>query len=76
MDEFFKGKPWQIGLRRFYPAAAGKEMVFYLRPLHKNATFLPDLNPEDVPDFGEREQVLEVRGLRFEPEYRCSLMFE
>jgi hypothetical protein len=76
VDEFFKGKPWQIGLRRFYPAAAGKEMVFYLRPLHKNATFLPDLNPEDVPDFGEREQVLEVRGVKFVPEYQCSLMFE
>lgn len=75
VDEFFKGQPWQIGLRKLYPGAAGKEMVFYLRPLHKDATFLPDLNPADVPDFRDREQVLEVREVKFTPEYKCTLRF-
>ncbi|MBK6904161.1 MAG: beta-galactosidase [Saprospirales bacterium] len=75
LDEFYKGMPWQIGLRKFYPAAGGKELVFYLRPLHKNATFLPDLDPADVPDFGKRDQVLEVKGLEFVPEYYCVIKY-
>jgi len=35
-DEFWKGTIWQIGLRKFYPAAASKEMVFYFRPVSEN----------------------------------------
>lgn len=76
LDEFYKGIPWQMGLRRFYPAAGGKELVFYLRPLYKNATFLPDLDPADVPDFGKRDQVLEVRSVSFTPEYFCTFQFK
>ena len=74
-DEFYKGFPWSIGLRRFYPEASGKEMVFYFRPLQKNATFLPDLNPGDVADFGGRDQVLEIREISFTPEYETTIQF-
>jgi len=76
VDEFYKGIPWQIGLRRFYPEAGGKDLVFYLRPLYKNATFLPDLDPADVPDFGKQDQVLTVRGVGFVAEYECWVSIE
>ncbi|MCB9282737.1 MAG: beta-galactosidase [Lewinellaceae bacterium] len=75
-DEFYKGIPWKIGLRRFYPEAGDKDLVFYLRPLYKNATFLPDLDPADVPDFGKQDQVLTVRGVGFVAEYGCWVSIE
>ena len=74
-DEFYKGFPWEIGLRRFYPDAAGKEMVFYFRPLQKGATYLADLLPEDVPDFGNKREILEVKVISVTPEYRCIVSF-
>ncbi|MBL7794340.1 MAG: beta-galactosidase [Saprospiraceae bacterium] len=74
-DEFYKGSPWQIGLRKFYPAAAGKEMVFYFRPIYKGATYLPDLNREDVPDFSKSDQLFEVRKISLSPGYQCEIKF-
>ncbi len=40
-DEFNKFIPLQIELRKFYPNAARKEMLFYFRSLQKEATYLP-----------------------------------
>lgn len=74
-DEFYIGKPWEIGLKRFYPKAAGKEMVFYFRPLYKKASFLNDLLPESIPDFEGQESVLEVRNTSLKFEYQCIMKF-
>lgn len=75
-DKFYNGIPWQIGLKRFYPDASSKEMVFYFRPMYKNATYLQDLNPFDVPDFKNKNQVLEIRKMTFIPEYKTVLQFK
>lgn len=75
-DEFYKGFPWQIGLRKFLPKAKTKEMVFYFRPLSKDATFLNDLRPADVPDFGDKKELLLVKGFRFTPQYKTTLNFK
>ena len=45
-------------------------MVFYFRPMYKNATYLQDLNVEDVPDFTNKEKVLEIQKVSFIPEYK------
>jgi hypothetical protein len=74
-DEFYKGMPWQIGMRRFYPSAAGKDMVFYFRPMPRNAPYLNDLQPESVPVFDKSDNVLSLRGMRWIPEYRCTIQF-
>jgi Beta-galactosidase, domain 2./Glycosyl hydrolases family 35. len=75
-DEFWKGTLWQIGLRKFYPAAASKEMVFYFRPVSENASYLDDILPENRPDFSRSKQVLDIRKITFTPEYRVNIGFE
>lgn len=74
-DKFYDGIPWQIGLKKFYPGAASKQMVFYFRPMYKNATYLQDLNAEDIPDFKNRDQVLDIQKVSFIPEYKTRLTF-
>ena len=74
-DKFYDGIPWQIGLKKFYPYAASKEMVFYFRPMYKNATYLQDLNPGDVPDFKNRDEVLDIGKVSFIPEYKVRFEF-
>ncbi len=75
-DEFWKGTLWQIGLRKFYPAAASKEMVFYFRPVNESASYLDDILPENRPDFSQSKQVLDIRKITFTPEYRVNVGFE
>lgn len=75
-DEFYKGIPWKIGLKKFYPEAGGKEMIFYFRPLIKNATYLSDLNPESVPDFGKNNNLLQMNHITVIPEYSTTLKFQ
>ena len=75
-DEFWKGTLWQIGLRKFYPAAASKEMVFYFRPVSATASYLDDILPENRPDFSQSKQILDIRKITFTPEYRVNVGFE
>jgi hypothetical protein len=77
-DEFYHGIPWQIGLRKFIsPAAKAKEMVFYFRPMEKNASYLIDLQPypQYIPDFGKRNDYLKVNSISFTPEYKTTIKF-
>jgi hypothetical protein len=75
-DEFWKGTIWQIGLKKFYPSAAFKEMVFYFRPVNENASYLDDILPENRPDFSQSKQILNIRKITFTPEYRVNVGFE
>jgi beta-galactosidase len=76
-DEFYKGIPWQIGLRKFISKPlTPKEMVFYFRPMPKDATYLIDLNPTAVPDFGKQKNYLKVKGWFYTPQYRTLLSFK
>jgi hypothetical protein len=74
-DEFYKGIPWQIGLRKFLPTAASKDMVLYFRPIQKDATYLNDLRPEDVPNFGDKKELLSVNKVSLIPEYKTTMKF-
>lgn len=74
-DEFYKGIPWQIGLRKFLPTAVSKDMVLYFRPIQKDATYLNDLRPEDVPDFGDKKELLSVNKVSLIPEYKTTMKF-
>lgn len=75
-DEFWKGTLWQIGLKKFYPDAASREMVFYFRPVNENASYLDDILPENRPDFSQSKQVLNIKKISFTPEYKVNLQFE
>lgn len=75
-DEFWKGTLWQIGLKKFYPNAASKEMVFYFRPVNEDASYLDDISPKDRPDFSKSKQILNIKKISFTPEYKVNLQFE
>ncbi|MBV5349580.1 hypothetical protein JZU61_08085, partial [bacterium] len=64
------------GLKKFYPNAASKEMVFYFRPVNEGASYLDDISPKDRPDFSKSKQVLNIRKISFTPEYKVNLWFE
>jgi beta-galactosidase len=51
-------------------------MVFYFRPMYKNDSYLQDLSPEDVPDFKNKDKVLEIQKASFIPGYKTMLQFK
>lgn len=76
-DEFYKGIPWQIGLRNFIPNTTANEMVFYFRPMYKNASYLIDLQPypSSIPDFGKQRTYLKINSTHFTPGYQTVIKF-
>ncbi|BAV06671.1 Beta-galactosidase, domain 2 [Filimonas lacunae] len=78
IDEFYKGIPWQIGLRDLV-AATGKpeEMVLYFRPMMKDASYQVDLQPlpGSIPDFGKDKSYLKVKSLSMKAQYKTMLNF-
>jgi beta-galactosidase len=76
-DEFYKGIPWQIGLRTFLASSSTRQMVFYFRPLAKSASYLVDLQPypASIPDFGNAKSYLKINSAQFTPEYKSIITF-
>jgi hypothetical protein len=69
-DDFWTGRVWETGLRRFFPRvmSAGLELRFL--PLRQDApVYIP---PECLPHF-QNGQALEVRAIRLVPEYEIIL---
>jgi beta-galactosidase len=66
-DDFYNGKPWEIGLKRFAPQIFEKSLVLKLLPLRKDAPVY--IAPQYRPDFRNASEVLELRGMRAEAEY-------
>lgn len=75
-DEFYKGLPWETGLRKFV-AAGAREMVLYFRPMPRNATYLLDLQPypQYIPAFGDAKSYLKVNGISLVPQYATHITF-
>lgn len=77
-DNFYNGLPWQIGLRKFLSGLAKPtEMVFYFRPMQKNATYLLDLEPypQYIPEFGKFNTYLKINSIKFTPQYKTTIKF-
>lgn len=77
-DNFYNGISWQIGLRKFISSPVKpKEMVFYFRPMQKNATYLLDLEPypQYIPDFGKSDTYLKINSVSFTPQYKTTIKF-
>lgn len=70
-DNFYNGRPWEIGLRRFAPDVIHQGLKLQFLPLRKDAPiYLP---PEQRPAFGEGDEVLEVKSVQAEVEYRIAI---
>jgi len=75
IDDFYKGIPWEIGLRDYLNQPNPGELVFYFRSMHKDASFLQDLDSAKIPEFNERGQFLKIGKPEFFPEYKVSMTF-
>ena len=66
-DDFYFGRPWEIGLSRFAPEILEKGLTVKILPLRQDA---PIYLPKDRwPAFGANGQAGEIRGITAEPEY-------
>ncbi|RKD18971.1 hypothetical protein BCY91_13925 [Pelobium manganitolerans] len=74
-DEFFKGTVWNIGLKKFLTNTPSRDMVFYFRPIYKGASYLKDLDPATVPNFGDSKSLLKINNVKFVPEYKTIIKF-
>jgi hypothetical protein len=67
-DDFYNGKTWSVGLRRFADAIRQGPLDLSILPLRKDAPIY--LEERFRPDFGGASQVEKLRGLRLVPEYQ------
>jgi len=73
-DEFYKGIPWEIGLKRFLNKPHD-DLGLYFRPVMKNAPFIVDLPPKVVDELSKAPQTLQIEKIQFVPEYKATLKF-
>lgn len=70
-DDFFFGRPWEIGLRRFASEVFEKGITLKILPLRKDA---PIYIPKDrLPQFGENGEAVGVSEVTLEREYEAIL---
>jgi hypothetical protein len=70
-DDFYYGRVWEIGLRRFAPQVLEKGVALRFLPLRQDAPIY--IAPEHRPAFDGSGVALEVRGMRVEVEYKATL---
>jgi hypothetical protein len=70
-DDFYNGRPWEIGLKRFLPGSFGKKLEISILPLPRNAPIYLDARAwEPISTEGQTVKVLGVEVL---PEYEVIL---
>ena len=70
-DNFYHGKTWEIGLRRFLPELLQAGLTLKFLPLRQDAPiYLPQ---EAWPDFGGASEILKVAKISLSVEYTCSI---
>jgi hypothetical protein len=74
-DHFYYGEKWSVGLKRFLDLPGEKEMVFYFRPLYKDAPFLEDLKSSGFQISDKIEKGFELNGIEVIPEYSVPFKF-
>jgi beta-galactosidase len=75
-DDYYFGRPWEIGLKRFTDRLRDSEFVFVFQPMRKDATYLSDIPEDRRPVFtGGQESLLSFRGVELIPEYKAVLTF-
>lgn len=69
-DDFYNGRAWEIGLKRFAPEVLRQGLRLAFLPLRKDAPVY--IASEHRPGFGERESLLAVREIRAEVVYQAQ----
>ena len=74
-DHFYYGEKWSLGLKKFLDLPGEREMVFYFRPLYKDAPFLHDLESSGIHISDKIEMGFELKGIEMVPEYSVPISF-
>jgi beta-galactosidase len=70
-DDFYFGRPWEIGLSRFAPEILEQGLTLRILPLRRDA---PIYLPKDRwPGFDAGGQAAEIRGITAEPLYEVAV---
>lgn len=70
-DNFFNGRPWTIGLRRFLDSKGGGNFILSILPLRKDAPVYLELR--HPLDYSDRGQAISLDGLKLIPEYQLII---
>ncbi len=70
-DDFYNGRPWEIGLKRFLPEAFGKKMELSVLPLPRSAPIYLDTRAWAA--MNAQGQSAKVLGVEVLPEYEVVL---
>ncbi len=75
-DNLYTSAPWTVGLKRYAQVLKENEMYFYFIPMQKNAPYLSYLDKEVVPNFGDKNEFLEVKQPKISVEYKVGIEFK
>ncbi|HEX4342011.1 MAG TPA: beta-galactosidase [Verrucomicrobiae bacterium] len=70
-DNFYNGKPFDLGLDRFIPEIFQKELLISVLPLRQDAPIY--LLKKSWPDFGQSNAIAELRNVELVPRYEVRL---
>jgi hypothetical protein len=73
-DDFYNGKPWEIGLRRHAAEIATGEVRVAILPLRKEAPIY--LADEAKPNMRRRDSIAELRHVEIVPRHQLELVAE
>jgi hypothetical protein len=68
VDDFYNGQTWEAGLRRFSVGGSIPTLNLSILPLRKDAPIF--LEPRLRPDFAERSQITDLKGITLVPQYQ------
>jgi hypothetical protein len=71
VDDFYNGKPFEIGLNRYLPGILTGDLRLEILPLQKNAPIY--LATQARPDFGTNDSLALLRDLEIIPSYVVTL---
>jgi hypothetical protein len=70
-DDFYNGKPWTIGLKRFLAAQGASNFELNILPLRKDApVYFETATP---PEFGANGQAVSLDSVTLVPEYQLEI---
>ena len=70
-DDFYNGRPFDIGLRRHAPEILNRRLQVVILPLQKDAPIY--LAKEAKPDFGDSESIVKLEQVEIVPRYHVQL---
>jgi beta-galactosidase len=70
-DDFYNGSPWEIGLKRYLPAAFGQSLELSVLPLPPHAPIY--LDPQAQAQLNPNAQTAKVMSIDLLPEYEAVL---